>query len=142
MMNIFEKVYLQTQAAQKAYDEAADGAGREKACELYREAMKPLKALGNAAVYVWKCYEESRNNGNKLLNFDDPIDEKNIPELVQCMRENGIEQFTFSSDWNTRENAWAFVQSGCVIEGMTEINGDISPFTEKQQKLHAYLFRV
>jgi hypothetical protein len=142
MMNIFEKVYLQTQAAQKAYDEAADGAGREKACELYRKAMKQIESLGNTGLYVWKCYEESRNNGNELLNFDGIIVETHAHELVQCMRENGIKQFTFSSDWNTRENSWAFSQSGCVIEGMTEINGDIAPFTEKRQKLHAYLFRV
>lgn len=64
--------------------------------------------------------------------------------MAEAFRRHGIEKFTYSSCWSgAARAAWQFVQHGCVLEGMAEING---PHTElgsdKHEKVYGYVFSV
>lgn len=143
MKNIFEKTYTQIAELKKAYDAANDEDGREKARAAYHDLLKPLEELGSAAGRLWREYETSRDNGNGLLDISEVVWEKDAESLISCMRIIGIEQFTFSSAWSSAvETAWLFKQNGCELEGLVEINGNMSLFEGKREKKHGYLFRV
>ena len=143
MKNIFEETYTQIAELKKAYDAAKDEDGREKARAAYRDLMKPLEELGDAAGRLWREYEISRDNGNSLLDISEVVWEKDVSSLISCMRRIGIGQFTFSSGWSSAvETAWIFKQNGCELEGLVEISGGMNFFEEKREKKHGYLFRV
>ena len=70
--------------------------------------------------------------------------DKDVECLIACMRDNGIDHFTFSSGWSSAvETAWLFQQNGCTLEGLIEINSRHKHFfTGEQEKAHGYLFRL
>lgn len=143
MKNIFEETYTQIAELKKAYDAAKEEDGRQKARDAYHDLLKPLEQLGDAAGRLWREYEISRDNGNGLLDISEVVWEKDAESLISCMRNIGIEQFTFSSTWSSAvETAWLFKQNGCELEGLVEINGSMKFFEGKREKKHAYLFRV
>lgn len=143
MKNIFEETYTQIAELKKAYDAANDEDGREKARTAYHDLLKPLEEFGSAAGRLWREYETSRDNGNGLLDISEVVWEKDAESLISCMRNIGIEQFTFSSTWSSAvETAWLFKQNGCELEGLVEISGSMSFFEGEREKKRAYLFRV
>lgn len=144
MTSIFEKTYRQVQEAKKEFEIATDEAGKEVARKSYKAALKAIEDLGGKAIRIWSEYETSRNSGNEYLNIDQVVWDKDVEELISCMRENGIERFTFSSGWTDAvETAWLFQKAGCVLEGLVEINkGNLTSFTDECEKIHGYLFRV
>ena len=143
MKNIFEETYTQIAELKKTYDAAKDEDGREKARAAYHDLLKPLEELGDAAGRFWREYGTSRDNGNELLDISEVVWEKDAESLISCMRNIGIEQFTFSSTWSSAvETAWLFKQNGCELEGLVEISGSMNFFEGKREKKHGYLFRV
>ena len=144
MMNIFEKTYAQVQEAHKAYDAATDEAGKEAARTLYHEATAAIEALGSTACRIWREYEVARGSGNIYLDISEVVWDKDVEALISCMRDNGIDHFTFSSGWSSAvETAWLFQQNGCTLEGLIEINSRHKHFfTGEQEKAHGYLFRL
>ena len=143
MKNIFEETYTKIAELKKAYDAAKDEESREKVRDAYHNLLKPLEELGDTAGRLWREYEISRDNGNELLDISEVVWEKDAESLISCMRDIGIEQFTFSSTWSSAvETAWLFKQNGCELEGLVEINGSMNFFDDKREKKHGYLFRV
>ena len=144
MMNIFEKTYAQVQEAHKAYDAATDEAGKEAARTLYHEATAAIEALGSTACRIWREYEVARDSGNIYLDISEVVWDKDVEALISCMRDNGIDHFTFSSGWSSAvETAWLFQKNGCRLEGLIEINSRHKDlFTDEQEKAHAYLFSI
>lgn len=143
-MNIFEKTYAQVQEAKKAYDAATDEAGKDAARALYHEATDAIDALGGTACRIWREYEISKNSGNTYLDINDVVWDKDVEGLISCMRDNGIDHFTFSSGWSSAvETAWLFQQNGCTLEGLIEINSSHKDiFTGEPEKMHGYLFCI
>lgn len=144
MMNIFEKTYAQVQEALKAYDAATDESGKEAARTLYHEATAAIEALGSTACRIWREYEVARDSGNIYLDISEVVWDKDVEALISCMRDNGIDHFTFSSTWSSAvETAWLFLQNGCTLEGLIEINSRHKDlFTGEREKAHGYLFRI
>lgn len=141
--NIFETAYTQMQELKKAYDAATDEAGKEKARAGYRTLLEGIERLGAAACRIWREYETSRENGNVCLDISEVVWEKDVESLISCMRENGISEFTFSSGWSSAvETAWLFMQNGCELCGLVEVNGSMNHFAGEHEKKHGYLFRV
>ena len=64
--------------------------------------------------------------------------------LVACMKECGIEAFTFSSTWSSAvETAWLFQKAGCILAGLIEINSQHKAFmSDEYEKAHGYLFKL
>lgn len=141
--NIFEEVYAQEQEIRKAYNEAQDEAGKEKARADHHALLERIEGLGETACRIWREYETAREKGNARLDISDVVWDKDVESLIACMRENGIGEFTFSSTWSSAvETAWLFTQNGCELGGLIEVNGGKNHFTGEHEKKHGYLFKV
>lgn len=147
MKNFFEETYEQELKIRAAFDTAktaGDEAGQEKARADIHELWATVDEKGAAFVRIYRDYKDARDKGNTYLDFHDVIWDKDASALIECMRENGIERFTFSSGWSSAvETAWIFKQHGCILEDLIQINGDRNFFKDEEyEKAPAYLFRI
>ena len=142
--NIFEETYKQIQEAKKAYEAAADEAGQDAARVLYKKAAESLEGLSKTELRIWRDYETSKDCGNEYLDINDTVSDEAVEDLISCMRDCGIEAFTFSSTWNSAvETAWLFQKAGCRLEGLIEINSHYKAFmSDEYEKAHGYLFKI
>lgn len=147
MKNTFEAAYQQELRIRADYD-AAEAAGSEEGKEAARAAIRKLwdsiEAKGKAYNRIYRDYKNSRDRGNEYIDLHDVIWDKDVESLVTCMRESGIERFTFSSGWSSAvETAWLFQENGCWLEALIQINGDEDIWNDGQyKKAPAYLFRI
>ncbi len=144
MKNIFEETYKGIQEAKKAYEAASDKEGQEAARALYRQATESLDGLSKTEMKIWNYYEAAKDCGNKYIDINDIIYDSEVETLVACMKELGIEAFTFSSTWSSAvETAWLFQKAGCALAGLIEIHNQYKAFgTDEYEKAHGYLFKV
>ena len=143
MKNLFAETYEKVIALNHRYEVAATVEEKDEIRSEYNAAMKPIEDLGNVASYIWNEYFNSIKNGNVTLNLHDNFSESYVQSIINCIRENGIEKFTFSSSWSSAVDvAWLFLKNGCTLIGLVEINGNKGLFKEQHEKLHAYLFKV
>ena len=143
-MNIFEETYNRVQLAKKAFNAATTEAEKAEARALYKAAGAEVTALGEIACRIYREYETSKDSGNEHLDISEVVWDKDVERLIACLRENGIEHFTFSSTWSSAvETAWLFQQNGCTLEGLIEINSHFTKWdSDEHEKAHGYLFRV
>lgn len=144
MMNIFEEAYREIQEAKKAYTAAANTAEQDAARALYKQATAKLDGLSNTEQRIWNAYETAKDCGNEYIDLNDTIRDDAVEELVACMKEYGIEAFTFSSTWSGAvETAWLFQKAGCTLAGLIEINSQQKAFmSDEYEKAHGYLFKL
>ena len=142
--NIFEETYNKVQEAKKVYTAATNEAERNIARELYKRATECLKGLSTIERCIWRAYETTRDCGNEYLDLNDIISDDAVEALVTCMREYGIEAFTFSSTWSKAvETAWLFQKAGCQLAGLVELNSRYKALmSDEYEKAHGYLFRI
>ena len=104
MKNTFAAEYEQELKIRNEY-EVAKAAGNEEGQEAARGAIHRLwdsiDAKGAAYVRIYRDYKDSMDKGNTYIDFHDVIWDKDAPDLIACMQENGIEHFTFSSGWSS-----------------------------------------
>lgn len=147
MLELMKKYYEQVQVLKNAYDtakEQGDEAGKAAAKERHRVWKETVMAEGEDFWRVFKLYENARERGNEHIDFHEVIWDKDVPALIDRLRKAGIQKFTFSSTWSsTVKTAWLFLQNGCKLEGMTEINGTCtSVFSEEYERVPAYVFSI
>ncbi len=144
MMNIFEEAYRGIQEAKKAYTAAANTAEQDAARALYKQATATLDGLSNTEQRIWNAYETAKDCGNEYIDLNDTIRDDAVEDLVACMKEYGIEAFTFSSTWSGAvETAWLFQKAGCTLAGLIEINSQQKAFmSDEYEKAHGYLFKL
>ena len=123
MMNIFEEAYRGIQEAKKAYAAATNTAEQDAARAIYKQATAKLDGLSSIEQRIWNAYETAKDCGNEYIDLNDTIRDDAVEGLVACMKEYGIEAFTFSSTWSSAvETAWLFQKAGCTLAGLIEIN--------------------
>lgn len=144
MMNIFEEAYRGIQEAKKAYTAVANTAEQDAARALYKQATAKLDGLSNTEQRIWNAYETAKDCGNEYIDLNDTIRDDAVEDLVACMKEYGIEAFTFSSTWSGAvETAWLFQKAGCTLAGLIEINSQQKAFmSDEYEKAHGYLFKL
>ena len=146
MKNTFEAEYqkeLQIRADYDAAKEAGNEAGQEAARVDIHELWGSIEEKGAAYARIYRDYKDSRDRENTTVNFHDVIWDKDVKDLIDCMRANGIDRFTFSSGWSSSvETAWLFIQNGCKVEGMTQVNGNQNYFSVGYEQLPAYIFSI
>ena len=145
MKNTFEATYTEDKRIGAAYDLADrnnDEAGKAVARTAHRELEASLAAAGRSYRTAYRLYADAQRRGNALIDISEPATD--AADLIDLLRENGIEAFTFSSTWSSAvETAWAFQQNGCRLDGMTEINGTCrNSFTGDFDRVHAFIFRI
>ena len=123
-----------------AENEEAKEAARKKVQELYAQ----VDARGEDYVRLYKLYESAQERENEYIDLNDCIWDKDVQGLIDSFRKYGIDHFTFSSTWSSAvETAWLFLQNGCTLEGLIEINSQYKVFaSDEHEKAHGYLFKV
>ena len=140
MTNIFEETYNTIAEAKKAYKEATTAEGRDAAREAAKAAEDRIIKMGDIAWrIIWRAYRNSRDNENKILNFDDIIWDRDVEALTACMKKNGIKAFTYSCPaTDAIETLWLFKEAGCTIGEMVEVNVRKNFFGKGYEKGHAF----
>lgn len=147
MLELMMKYYEQQREIERAYDvadEQNDEAGKVAAREAYHAWKDRAIAEGEDFWRVLQMYQDARKRGNEHIDLHDNIWDKDVPALIERLRKAGIERFTFSSTWSsTVETAWLFLQNGCKLEGMAEINGTTTAFmSDEYERVPAYVFSI
>ena len=100
--------------------------------ETAEASGKTLKELG-INRYVYLSYKRSTEANNALINFYDMIDEENAEDIIKCCRENGIKEFTISSNSTGMIRAiMALEAQGCRLIGTAMVNRDNLRIDAKQ----------
>lgn len=137
--NIFEETYNRIQKAKEAYKEATTAEERDAARDTGKAAEDKIVTMGDIAWKIWRAYEKSRDNENKILNFDDIIWDRDVEALTACMKKNGIKAFTYSCRaTDAIETLWLFKEAGCTIGEMVEVNLWKDFFGKGYEKGHAF----
>ena len=141
--NIFEEAFIKQQNAKRAYDAATTEEERDLARVQFDDAGCDIPNT-QVAQHMARSYVESRENENDYLDFSDVVSPDDVEEIVNLMKENNIEHFTYSSGWSSAvKTAWAFQCAGCKLEGMVEINTQMRNWRgEGFEKTPAYLFSL
>lgn len=97
-----------------------------KRIESFEQAIenkvKDLRAEGINPTLFW-AYRESIENENEKIDFSECIWESEIEDIANCLRENGIVEFTISSTFSSLiETLAEFQKHGFQMAGLTEVN--------------------
>jgi len=147
MLELMKKYYEQEQEIRRAYDAADDQndeAGKVAAREAYHTWKDRAIAEGEDFWRIFKMYENAQDRGNEYIDLHDNIWDKDVAHLIERLRKAGIRKFTSSSTWSSMVGtAWLFVQNGCKLEGMTEINGTCTAFmSDEYERVPAFVFSI
>ena len=87
-----------------------------------REEAQSLKDYGINGTLFW-AYRESIEAGNEKINFSECIWEHDIEDIANCLKKNGIVEFTISSTFSSLiETLAEFQKYGFQMAGLTEVN--------------------
>ena len=94
-----------------------------------------------------RAYLYSKEAKNELPNFADVIWEHDLEEIIACMKENKVTEFTISSTFSGLITTIAEMEKhGCHLEGITEINDryavNYDPGTENAKAMKIPAFRM
>lgn len=147
LKNQFEEDYTLEQSIWERYKVAEANGNKvdmENAKTAHSAHVTELQERGKVYCRLYREYELSRDSGNGLLDINDAVWDKDVAELVYCMRKNGVRRFTFSSTWSGAvETAWLFQKNGCRLMGLAEINGRTKKIlSEEHEKAHGYVFEL
>ena len=88
--------------------------------EARENRVMDLQAEGINPTMYW-AYERSREVNN-ILNFNDVIWDRDIPEIVKSCRELGIKEFTISCEFSGLISTLAeFEKHGVHMAGLTKV---------------------
>lgn len=145
MTNNFIAEYNELKKNRTACDQAQTEEERVEARKAYARFKKRIiTEKGTEYAKAFRLFTEAWDKGNNYIDFSDTIKDEEIPNFVKTLRSLGFRKFTFSSSWSGAiETAWAFIKNGCLLEGMTEINGEPKDiFSDEYEKIHALLFNL
>ena len=147
MNRLFAETYARDQKIEARYDAAElknDQAAMEQARADHFALEADIQAQGKPFELLYSLYAAAMKVGNEYIDLSELHEYRDAKELIDSFREYGVEAFTFSSGWSSAtESAWAFLQNGCTLAGMVEINGKHKAFgSDEYEKRPAFLFRV
>ena len=147
MNRLFAETYAKDQEIEARYDAAElknDQAAMEQARADHFALESSIQAQGKPFELLYSLYAAAMKMGNEYIDISELHEYQDTKELIDNFRKYGVEAFTFSSGWSSAtESAWAFLQNGCTLAGMVEINGKHKAFgSNEYEKRPAFLFRV
>ena len=147
MNRLFAETYAKDQEIEARYDAAElknDQAAMEQARADHFALEASIQAQGKLFERLYSLYAAAMKVSNQYINISELHEYQDAATLIASFREYGVEAFTFSSGWsNAAESAWAFLQNGCALASMVEINGPHKAFgSDEYEKRPAFLFRV
>ena len=147
MNRLFAETYAKDQEIEARYDAAElknDQEAMEQARTDHFALEADIQAQGKPFELLYSLYAAAMKVGNEYIDLYELHEYRDAKELIDSFREYGVEAFTFSSGWSSAtESAWAFLQNGCTLAGMVEINGPHKALgSDEYEKRPAFLFRV
>ena len=145
MKNTFEAIYKQIEELKARFQTAKAEKNTEAMDQVRaeREALgKSIEAKGADFALMYDYYEDARQRGNEHIDISECYEYRDEAALIASFRACGIHSFTFSSRWSSAvEAAWAFIQNGCTLKGMIEINAKTKTWDgDSYEKCPAFLF--
>ena len=138
----YEK-YVEILGQYNASKASKDEDGMEAARGAHLEQEARIEAMGKSFASIFELYVNARERGNENIDISECCEYRSEADLIASFREFGIDTFTFSSRWSSAvESAWAFIQNGCTLMGMVEINSRTKDWEGCYEKRPAYLFSV
>lgn len=147
MKNQFAEEFARYSRIKEQYDaanKANDASGKKAAADAMVAFRQSISDKGQTYCDLYEKYEEAMERGNEYIDLSECYEYRDEAALISSFREHGIEKFTFSSGWSSAvESAWLFIQNGCTLVGMVEINSRFTSIDgDGFEKRHAYLFSV
>lgn len=144
MKNIFAEDIKKELEIKASYHAAETEEGREAARQAYQEWKETVIAKGEEYGRIYKMLSDAAELGNEYIDLSECHEYRDEKGLIELFRKYGIERFTFSSGWSSAvDSAWIFVENGCTVEGMVEINTQFKAWgSDEYEKRHGYLFKV
>ena len=147
MNRLFAETYAKDREIEARYDAAElknDQAAMEQARTDHFELEADIQAQGKPFELLYSLYAAAMKVGNERIDISELHEYQDAATLIASFRKYGAEAFTFSSGWSSATgNAWAFLQNGCTLAGMAEINGPHKALGSDTYERHpAFLFRV
>ena len=147
MNRLFAETYAKDQEIEARYDAAElknDQAAMEQARTDHFALEADIQAQGKPFELLYSLYAAAMKVGNERIDISELHEYQDMASLISSFREYGVEAFTFSSGWSSAtESAWAFLQNGCTLASMVEINSQHKTFgSDQYEKRPAFLFRV
>ena len=114
----------------------------EKLISSGKKWWKVDKDEANYAVFSAYCDSKGRNRD--LLDISDALWAKDIPEMVEEMKAEGITEFTISdSRCNIAEILAVFEDNGAKLQGLTKIPTGFNDFeTDEPEMKPAFLMKI
>jgi len=85
------------------------------------DRTKGFKEQGLSGNIYW-AYRYSQEAGSDLLDFNEAIFDEDVEEIVKFCREQGIKEFTISSNFSGLVSTLdAFDKLGCKMNGLTQV---------------------
>lgn len=108
-----------------------------KKIELFERAIAEeaasLKDYGINDTAFW-AYRKSIDAGNDIINFSDAIWDKDVEPIAETFRQNGITEFTISSDMSGLiQTLAAFDKQGFKMDGITEVNANYTEWKSNEK---------
>ena len=86
--------------------------------------VSSLREAGINPTLFW-AYRNSIEAENEKIDFSECIWEKEIEDIVNCLKENGIYEFTISSTFSGLiETLEVFEKHGYQMAGLTKVNAN------------------
>ena len=147
MNRLFAETYAKDQEIEARYDNAElkiDSVAMEQARTDHFALEADIQAQGKPFELLYSLYAAAMKVGNQYIDISELHEYRDAATLIASFRKYGVEAFTFSSGWSSAtESAWAFLENGCTLAGMVEINSKHKAFgSDKYEKRPAFLFRV
>ena len=97
-----------------------------KKIELFEKAIREqapsLKERGINGTLFW-AYRNSIESENDKIDFAEVIWDYEVKEIADCLKENGIHEFTISSTFSSLIPILAAIEKeGFSMAGLTEVN--------------------
>ena len=147
MKNTFEAIYQKHEEIKTRFQTAKaekNSEAMEQARTEHQQLEEAIELKGVTFATMYDLYKSARERGNEHIDISECYEYRHEAALIADFRECGIDTFTFSSSWSSAvESAWAFIQNGCSLMGMVEINAKTKNWEgDDYEKRHAYLFKV
>lgn len=110
-----------------------------KKIEAFEQAIENkipnLREAGINPTLFW-AYRNLEETGNDTIDFDDCIWEHEIEDIANCLKANGITEFTISSTFSSLiETLAEFQKHGFQMAGLTEVNARYTDFATGKNKV-------
>lgn len=90
----------------------------------------------NVNTTLYWAYRSSKDRNLETLDFSDVIWDRDIPQILETLKAEGLEEFTISSTFSgLLETIWGFEQLGCRMEGLVQVRQPYDNFNEDTMEM-------